>query len=391
MQQILKTSFQITEDCLRSRGFITDENALAAVTRGIIEKALSENPLEEWSHYLTEWIYSLCTLAWQMVLQHPPMTLEIPRIGEKVDMDNDKIIPQRNMDFSRMNEYVIDHYLEPHLMHGAQILEAGRVKVRLENITSSSTKIDEQYRDNQAPVTPTSGDTDVDDDSTLTGHAKGLLEIVKLISEEDDIEQDPNKVDSAESTNFTDEKQNTHAHVDESEVPESKPEVQVSEKQSKNRQHDDDMQRSKYNDSETGESAESHTPDDMHTGDNRLLDTSKRTNTDSLKKQVMTRNVNNLFETGELEDVDDEGKQLMHPKTGGVHDKVLCGDNNSETDDVSTEGVDLADSSAPTETINNNGSPEVTDLSADASTTSHRHTYSDSDTPRLSGDTEGEI
>ena len=114
------------------------------------------------------------------------MTLETPRIGKKVDMDNDKIIPQRNMDFSRMNEYVIDYYLEPHLLHGTQILEAGRVKVRLDIITSTPKKMNEQYGESQtsqATVTQTSEINNDDDDSTSGNQlvVRDQVNIFKLI------------------------------------------------------------------------------------------------------------------------------------------------------------------------------------------------------------------
>ena len=105
--------------------------------REIVESAVSDDcdKKEPWAVNLTEWIRSLCNLAWQMTLQNPPLTMETPRIGERIDLNNDKIIPPKNMDFDRSDEYVIDYYLEPHLMHGKELLEAGRVKVRLQTNT----------------------------------------------------------------------------------------------------------------------------------------------------------------------------------------------------------------------------------------------------------------
>ena len=175
----------MTVDQLPERGR-GDNNTLLIRTK--LENALSDqsHPKEGWCHDLTEWIRSLCSLAWQMTLQNPPMTLETPRIGEKVDMYNDKIIPQRNMDFSRMYEYVIDYYLEPHLMHGTQILEAGRVKVRLDIITPTLKKINDEYRESQASqstVTPTSEVNNKDDDNTPGNQSvvRSQVNVFKLI------------------------------------------------------------------------------------------------------------------------------------------------------------------------------------------------------------------
>ena len=179
LQTILEKSFDKAETLLLQRGLDDDNETMILSTKKLLENAFDDKSAvkEGWCYDLTKWVLSLCKLVWQMTLQHPPMTFEIPRIGGKVDMENDKIIPQRKMDFSRMQDYVIDYYLEPHLMHGASILELGRVKVCLKNVTSVSSEneidtgnidknmgitgscggVDEPGSDNQLPDKPDNG------------------------------------------------------------------------------------------------------------------------------------------------------------------------------------------------------------------------------------------
>ena len=82
----------------------------------------------EWSESLRTWIANVCKLSWQMAVQQPQMIFDTPRINEPIDIENDKIFPVRNMNFSK--GMVISYYLEPNLMHGDTLLERGRVVPR---------------------------------------------------------------------------------------------------------------------------------------------------------------------------------------------------------------------------------------------------------------------
>ena len=133
-QPILDESLWIAENNMIKKGIIKKKDVYVILMRETLASAVSaESSRTRWCVNLIDWIRSLCNLAWQMSLQNPPMTMETPRIGKRVHLENDKIIPPKNMDFKRGHEYVIDYYLEPHLMHGEDILEAGRVKIRLQS------------------------------------------------------------------------------------------------------------------------------------------------------------------------------------------------------------------------------------------------------------------
>ena len=64
-----------------------------------------------------------------MTLQEPPMTFETAGIGKKTDEDRQKVLPSRNIDYDRMDEMVVDFYLEPTVLQGDRIMQTGRVKL----------------------------------------------------------------------------------------------------------------------------------------------------------------------------------------------------------------------------------------------------------------------
>ena len=86
----------------------------------------------KWSESLRTWIADVCNLSWQMTVQQPQMIFDTPRINEPIDIENDKIIPVRNMNFSE--GMVISYYLEPNLMHGDKLLERGRIIPRIREL-----------------------------------------------------------------------------------------------------------------------------------------------------------------------------------------------------------------------------------------------------------------
>ena len=76
---------------------------------------------------IDNFVESVCKLSWQMVCQQPPMTFTTEGIGQPADEDTQKVIPGRDLDFSRMDRLVVERYIEPTLQHGIHIMEKGRV------------------------------------------------------------------------------------------------------------------------------------------------------------------------------------------------------------------------------------------------------------------------
>ena len=70
---------------------------------------------------------SVCSIAWQMTLQQPPMKWDVRGIGEKPKESHQTILPYKDMDFKRTNRMVVSRYLEPTLTHGDTVLVKGRV------------------------------------------------------------------------------------------------------------------------------------------------------------------------------------------------------------------------------------------------------------------------
>ena len=81
------------------------------------------------SENLNDFIDATCILTWAMTLQEPPMTFETAGIGKQTDEDRQKVLPSRNIDYDRMDEMVVDFYLEPTVLQGDKIMQTGRVKL----------------------------------------------------------------------------------------------------------------------------------------------------------------------------------------------------------------------------------------------------------------------
>ena len=73
---------------------------------------------------------SVCNIAWQMILQQPPMRWDIRGIGEKISESRQTILPYKDMDVNRTHRMLVIRYLEPTLIHGDTVLVKGRVFAR---------------------------------------------------------------------------------------------------------------------------------------------------------------------------------------------------------------------------------------------------------------------
>ena len=69
----------------------------------------------------------VCSLAWEMTLQNPPMWWDIKGLGDPADESTQIILPSRDMDFTQLERMTVRYYLEPTLMQNDQVLQKGRV------------------------------------------------------------------------------------------------------------------------------------------------------------------------------------------------------------------------------------------------------------------------
>ena len=83
-----------------------------------------------WKHSLEVFINDVCSLAWGMLLQKPPMTFRTEGLGQKPHPAEHKPLPAKGVPVTDMDEMVVHYFLEPTLTHGDLILETGRVQLR---------------------------------------------------------------------------------------------------------------------------------------------------------------------------------------------------------------------------------------------------------------------
>ena len=116
-------SIEFPSKTTTNEGIALGYNSCFEELRGLLDESNSSGTRQK----LCSFSANVCSLAWEMTLQNPPMWWDIKGLGDPADESTQIILPSRDMDFTQLERMTVRYYLEPTLMQNDQVLQKGRV------------------------------------------------------------------------------------------------------------------------------------------------------------------------------------------------------------------------------------------------------------------------